>query len=138
MYLQFNIGDIQKGLITTQTETVMALSGQAVKDKEDKRYWPEGSSRRLLAKSDLQLLNKIDNPKQDWYYLEQYRRAVQNRSMRDHLYSLCVPPTASSTTPNKITAHKEPLFLLIAIDGMKRGNSDLQLKHNNLIIKFFC
>jgi len=155
VYLQFNIGDIQKGLITTQTETVMALSGQAVKDKEGKRYWPDGSSRGLLAKSDLQLLsrsdlagrgfdtaedspagfdhldgktqpkglvktiferffnvanndgkyghqlvafnyrqllNKIDNPKQDWYYPEQYRRAVQNRSMRDHLYSLCVPP----------------------------------------------
>lgn len=153
VYLQFNIGDIQKGLITTQTETVMALSGRAVTDKEGKRYWPDGSSRGLLAESDVQLLsrydlagrgfdttedspasfdhldgktqpkglvktiferffnvadsdgkyghqlvafnyrqllNKIDNPKQDWYYPEQYRRAVQNRSMRDHLYSLCV------------------------------------------------
>lgn len=131
----------------------MALSGQAVTDKEGKRYWPDGSSRGLLAESDLQLLsrydlagrgfdttedspasfdhldgqtqpkglvktiferffnvadsdgkyghqlvafnyrqllNKIDNPKQDWYYPEQYRRAVQNPSMRDHLYRLCV------------------------------------------------
>ncbi|MGI6897427.1 hypothetical protein ACRCMW_05885 [Enterobacter chengduensis] len=153
VYLQFNIGDIQKGLITTQTEAVMALSGLAVTDKEGKRYWPDGASRGLLAESDVQLLsrydlvgrgfettedspvsfdhldgktqpkglvktiferffsvadndgkyghqlvafnyrqllNKIDNPKQDWYYPEQYRRAVQNPAMRDHLYRLCV------------------------------------------------
>lgn len=37
-----------------------------------------------------QLLNKIDGPKEAWYYPEQYRQAVQNRSMRDHLYRLCV------------------------------------------------
>ena len=153
VYLQFNIGDIRKGLITTQTETVMALSGQAVTDKEGKRYWPDGSSRGLLAESDLQLLsrydldgrgfdttedspasfdhldgetqpkglvktiferffnvadsdgkyghqlvafnyrqllNKIDDGKSTWYNAEQYRRAVQNPSMRDHLYRLCV------------------------------------------------
>ncbi|EMM3430084.1 hypothetical protein RRS04_004921 [Klebsiella aerogenes] len=73
---------------------------------------------QLVAFNYRQLLNKIDNPKQDWYYPEQYRRTVQNRSMRDHLYSLCVPPPrpASGTTPNKITAQKEPLFLLIVID----------------------
>lgn len=153
VYLQFSGGEIQKGLITTQTETVMALSGQVVTDKEGKRYWPGGSSRGLLAESDVQLLSrhdlagrgfettedspasfdhldgktqpkglvktiferffsvadndgkpyskavafnyrqlldKIDGTKSTWYYPEQYRRAVQNPSMRDHLYRLCV------------------------------------------------
>lgn len=153
VYMQFSGGEIQKGLITTQTETVMALSGQAVTDKEGKRYWPGGSSRGLLAESDVQLLSrydlagrgfettedspasfdhldgktqpkglvktiferffsvadndgkphskavafnyqqlldKIDGTKSTWYYPEQYRRAVQNPSMRDHLYRLCV------------------------------------------------
>ncbi|XTZ36911.1 hypothetical protein ACQYRI_13010 [Salmonella enterica] len=153
VYLQFSGGKIQKGPITTQTETVMALSGQVVTDKEGKRYWPGGSSRGLLAESDVQLLsrydlagrgfdttadspasfdhldgkaqpkglvktiferffsvadndgkpyskgvafnyrqllNKIDDTKSTWYYPEQYRRAVQNPSMRDHLYHLCV------------------------------------------------
>lgn len=153
VYLQFSGGEIQKGLITTQTETVMALSGLAVTDKEGKRYWPGGSSRGLLAESDVQLLSrydlagrgfettedspasfdhldgktqpkglvktiferffsvadndgkpyskavafnyrqlldKIDGTKSTWYYPEQYRRAVQNPSMRDHLYRLCV------------------------------------------------
>ncbi|VEA74239.1 Phage-related lysozyme (muraminidase) [Salmonella enterica subsp. arizonae] len=60
VYLQFSGGEIQKGLITTQTETVMALSGQAVTDKEGKRYWPGGSSRGLLAESDMQLLSRYD------------------------------------------------------------------------------
>ena len=153
VYLQFSGGEIQKGLITTQTETVMALSGQAVTDKEGKRYWTGGSSRGLLAESDVQLLSrydlagrgfettedspasfnhldgktqpkglvktiferffsvanndgkpyskavafnyqqlldKIDGTKSPRYNPEQYRRAVQNPSMRDHLYRLCV------------------------------------------------
>ncbi|ENL9264216.1 hypothetical protein AB6K26_004668, partial [Salmonella enterica] len=153
VYLQFSGGEIQKGLITTQTETVMALSGQAVTDKEGKRYWPGGSSRGLLAESDMQLLSRydlagrgfettedspasfdhldgktqpkglvktiferffsvadndgkpyskavafnyrqlldrIDDAKSPRYNPEQYRRAVQNPSMRDHLYRLCV------------------------------------------------
>ncbi|HDC2662128.1 TPA: hypothetical protein O7142_004720, partial [Salmonella enterica] len=153
VYLQFSGGEIQKGLITTQTETVMALSGQAVTDKEGKRYWPGGSSRGLLAESDVQLLSRydlagrgfettedspasfdhldgktqpkglvktiferffsvadndgkpyskavafnyrqlldrIDDAKSPRYNPEQYRRAVQNPSMRDHLYRLCV------------------------------------------------
>ncbi|EBN5764058.1 hypothetical protein DRB41_24330 [Salmonella enterica] len=153
VYLQFSGGEIQKGLITTQTETVMALSGQAVTDKEGKRYWPGGSSRGLLAESDMQLLSRynlagrgfettedspasfdhldgktqpkglvktiferffsvadndgkpyskavafnyrqlldrIDDAKSPQYNPEQYRRAVQNPSMRDHLYRLCV------------------------------------------------
>lgn len=153
VYMQFSGGEIQKGLITTQTETVMALSGQAVTDKEGKRYWPDGSSRGLLAESDVQLLSrydlagrgfettadspasfdhldgktqpkglvktiferffsvadndgkpyskgvafnyrqlldKIDDAKSPRYSPEHYRRAVQNPSMRDHLYRLCV------------------------------------------------
>ncbi|MGK3143636.1 hypothetical protein [Pantoea sp. C2G6] len=153
VYLQFSGGEIQKGLITMQTETVMALSGRAVTDKVGKRYWPGGSSRVLLAESDVQLLSrydlagrgfettedspasfdhldgktqpkglvktiferffsvadndgkpyskgvafnyqqlldKIDGMKSTWYYPEQYRRAVQNPSMRAHLYRLCV------------------------------------------------
>ncbi|MBS0849870.1 glycoside hydrolase family 19 protein [Citrobacter sp. JGM124] len=60
VYLQVTGGEIQKGLITTQTETVMALSGQAVTDKEGKRYWPDGSPRGLLAESDVQLLSRYD------------------------------------------------------------------------------
>ncbi|MEZ2604996.1 hypothetical protein [Kluyvera intermedia] len=60
VYLQFSGGEIQKGLITTTSETVMALSGQAVTDKEGKRYWPGGSSRGLLAESDVQLLSRYD------------------------------------------------------------------------------
>ena len=166
VYLQFSGGEIQKGLITTQTETVMALSGQAVTDKEGKRYWPDGSSRGLLAESDVQLLSrydlagrgfettedspgsfdhldgktqpkglvktiferffsvadndgkpyskavafnyqqlldKIDDAKSPRYNPEQYRRAVQNPSMRDHLYRLCVKHPSdwyySSETP---------------------------------------
>lgn len=153
VYLKVTGGEIQKSLITTQTETVMALSGQAVTDKEGKRYWPGGSSRGLLAESDVQLLSrydlagrgfettedspagfdhldgktqpkglmktiferffsvadndgkpyskavafnyqqlldKIDGTKSPRYNPEQYRRAVQNPSMRDHLYRLCV------------------------------------------------
>ncbi|MCG7783416.1 hypothetical protein MF792_21705, partial [Lelliottia amnigena] len=153
VYLQFSSGDIQKGLITTTSDTVMALPGQAVTDKEGKRYWPDVSSRGLLAESDVQLLSrydlagrgfettedspasfdhldgktqpkglvktiferffnvadndgqsyskadafnyrqlldKIDDGKSTWYNAEQYRRAVQNRSMRAHLNSLCV------------------------------------------------
>ncbi|MEE9684786.1 pesticin C-terminus-like muramidase [Lelliottia amnigena] len=166
VYLQFNSGEVQKGLIITQTETVMALSGQAVTDKEGKRYWPDGSSRGLLAEWDLQLLSrydlagrgfettedspasfdhldgktqpkglvkkiferffnvadndgqpyskaeafnyrqlldKIDDGKSTWYNAEQYRRAVQNQSMRDHLNSLCAKHPSdwyySSETP---------------------------------------
>lgn len=166
VYLQFSGGEIQKGLITTQTETVMALSGQAVTDKEGKRYWPGGASRGLLAESDVQLLsrydlagrgfdttedspvsfdhldgktqpkglvktilerffsvadndgqsgskgdafnyrqllNQIDDAKSPRYNPEQYRRAVQNPSMRDHLYRLCVKHPSdwyySSETP---------------------------------------
>ncbi|HGB2244983.1 TPA: pesticin C-terminus-like muramidase [Salmonella enterica subsp. enterica serovar Aberdeen] len=166
VYLQFSGGEIQKGLITTQTETVMALSGQVVTDKEGKRYWPGGASRGLLAESDVQLLsrydlagrgfeatedspvsfdhldgktqpkglvktiferffsvadndgqpwskgdafnyrqllNQIDDAKSSWYNPEQYRRAVQNPSMRDHLYRLCVKHPSdwyySSETP---------------------------------------
>ncbi|RZN44172.1 MULTISPECIES: hypothetical protein [unclassified Escherichia] len=153
VYLQFRSGEIQKGLIATTSVTVMPLSGQAVTDKEGKRYWPDGSSRGLLAESDVlllsrydlagrgfettedspssfdhldgktqpkglvktilerffsvadnddnhyskgvafnyrQLLNQIDAPKASWYLPEQYRRAVQNPAMRDHLYRLCV------------------------------------------------
>ncbi|WP_211990693.1 hypothetical protein [Citrobacter sp. JGM124] len=166
VYLQVTGGEIQKGLITTQTETVMALSGQAVTDKEGKRYWPDGSPRGLLAESDVQLLSrydlagrgfeatedspvsfdhlngktqpkglvktiferffsvadndgqpwskavafnyqqlldKIDDAKSPRYNPEQYRRAVQNPSMRDHLYRLCVKHPSdwyySSETP---------------------------------------
>ncbi|BBV30754.1 pesticin C-terminus-like muramidase [Citrobacter werkmanii] len=166
VYLQFSGGEIEKGLITTQTETVMALSGQAVTDKEGKRYWPGGSSRGLLAESDVQLLSRydlagrgfettedspvsfdhldgktqpkglvktiferffsvadndgkpysmavafnyqqlldrIDDAKSPRYNPEQYRRAVQNPSMRDHLYRLCVKHPSdwyySSETP---------------------------------------
>lgn len=153
VYLQFSGGEIQKGLITTQTETVMALSGRAVMDKEGKRYWPDGASRGLLAESDVQLLSrydlvgrgfettedspvsfdhldgktqpkglvktiferffsvadndgkpyskavgfnyqqlldKIDDAKSPRYSPEQYRRAVHNPAMRNHLYRLCV------------------------------------------------
>lgn len=153
VYLQFSGGEIQKGLITTQSETVMVLTGQAVMDKEGNRYWPGGSSRGLLEESDVQLLSrydlagrgfettedspasfdhldgktqpkglvktiferffsvadndgkpyskavafnyqqlrdKINGTKSTWYYPEQYRRAVQNPAMRDHLYRLCV------------------------------------------------
>ncbi|WP_449550016.1 pesticin C-terminus-like muramidase, partial [Lelliottia amnigena] len=166
VYLQFSSGDIQKGLITTTSDTVMALPGQAVTDKEGKRYWPDVSSRGLLAESDVQLLSrydlagrgfettedspasfdhldgktqpkglvktiferffnvadndgqpyskadafnyrqlldKIDDGKSTWYNAEQYRRAVQNRSMRAHLNSLCVKHPSdwyySSETP---------------------------------------
>lgn len=166
VYLQFSGVEIQKGLITTQTETVMALSGRAVMDKEGKRYWPDGASRGLLAESDVQmlsrydlvgrgfettedspvsfdhldgktqpkglvktiferffsvadndgkpyskavgfnyqqLLDKIDDAKSPRYNPEQYRRAVQNPSMRDHLYRLCVKHPSdwyySSETP---------------------------------------
>ncbi|SCC49440.1 glycoside hydrolase family 73 protein [Kosakonia oryziphila] len=166
VYLKVTSGEIQKDLITTQTETVMALSGQAVTDKEGKRYWPGGSSRGLLAESDVQLLsrydlasrgfeatedspvsfdhldgktqlkglvktiferffsvadnggqpwskgdafnyrqllNQIDDTKSPRYNPEQYRRAVQNPSMRDHLYRLCVKHPSdwyySSETP---------------------------------------
>lgn len=45
---------------------------------------------QLVAFNYQQLLYKIDNPKQAWYSQEQYRQAVQNRSMREHLYRLCV------------------------------------------------
>lgn len=153
VYLQFSSGEIQKGLITTESETVMALSGQAVTDADGKRYWPGYTSQGLLAESDVQLLSrydlagrgfettedspasfdhldgktqpkglvktiferffsvadndgkpyskavafnyqqlldKIDDGKSAWYNPEQYRRAVQNPSMRDHLYRLCV------------------------------------------------
>ncbi|WP_261640624.1 hypothetical protein [Erwinia mallotivora] len=153
VYLKDSDGKVYPGLITTQTETVMALSGQAVTDQEGKRYWPGGTSRGLLAESDMQLLsqydltgrgfetttdspasfdhldgknqpkglvktiferffsvadndgkpwskavafnyrqllNNIDEVKSTGYYPEQYRRAVQNLSMRDHLYRLCV------------------------------------------------
>ncbi|RZM99592.1 hypothetical protein D9741_23210, partial [Escherichia sp. E14V7] len=153
VYLKVTGGEIQKGRITTQSETVMALSGQAVTDKEGKRYWPGGASRGLLAESDVQLLsrydlagrgfeatedspvsfdhldgerqpkglvrtiferffsvaddddklyspleafnyrqllNQIDDAKSPRYNPEQYRRAVQNPSMRAHLYRLCV------------------------------------------------
>ncbi|XTZ39142.1 pesticin C-terminus-like muramidase [Salmonella enterica] len=153
VYLKDTDGEIHKGLITTQSETVMALSGQAVTNKEGKRYWPGGALRGLLAESDVQLLsrydlagrgfeatedspvsfdhldgerqpkglvrtiferffnvvdndgklyskleafnyrqllNHIDDAKSPRYNPEQYRRAVQNPSMREHLYRLCV------------------------------------------------
>lgn len=153
VYLKVTGGEIRKGRITTQSETVMALSGQVVTDKEGKRYWPGGASRGLLAESDVQLLsrydlagrgfettedspvsfdhldgerqpkglvrtiferffsvaddddklyspleafnyrqllNQIDDAKSPRYNPEQYRRAVQNPSMRAHLYRLCV------------------------------------------------
>ncbi|TGC03708.1 hypothetical protein CRG92_01210 [Escherichia sp. E2586] len=38
----------------------MPLSGQAVTDKEGKRYWPDGSSRGLLAEPDVLLLSRYD------------------------------------------------------------------------------
>ncbi|EAA8371766.1 hypothetical protein BHM08_20935 [Salmonella enterica] len=89
VYLQFSSGEIQKGLITTQTETVMALSGQPYSKAEAFNY--------------RQLLDKIDDGKSTWYNAEQYRRAVQNLSMRDHLNSLCVKHPSdwyySSETP---------------------------------------
>ncbi|EBD1260338.1 hypothetical protein DHU18_20815 [Salmonella enterica] len=89
VYLQFSSGEIQKGLITTQTETVMALSGQPYSKAEAFNY--------------RQLLDKIDDGKSTWYNAEQYRRAVQNPSMRDHLNSLCVKHPSdwyySSETP---------------------------------------
>lgn len=154
VYLKVADGEIHKGLITTESETVMALSGQAVTDKEGKRYWPGGGvSRGLLAESDVQLLSRydlagrgfkatednpesfdhldgkrqpkglvrkifelffnvatndgklysklvafnyrqlldqIDDAKSPRYNPELYRRAVQNPSMREHLYRLCV------------------------------------------------
>ncbi|HDT6124546.1 pesticin C-terminus-like muramidase [Escherichia coli] len=154
VYLKYTDGEIYKGLITTESETVIALSGQAVTDKEGKRYWPEGGmSRGLLAESDVQLLSRydlagrgfeatednpvsfdhldgkrqpkglvrtiferffnvaindgklyskivafnyrqlleqIDDAKSPRYNPELYRRAVQNPSMREHLYRLCV------------------------------------------------
>ncbi|WP_051640453.1 glycoside hydrolase family 73 protein [Siccibacter colletis] len=153
VYLKVTGGEIQKGLITTTSETVMALSGQAMTDSEGKRYWPGGSSSGLLAESDVQLLsrfdlggrgfeaiedspasfdhldgktqpkglvktiferffsvadndgqpyskgvafnyrqllNQIDDAKSPRYNPEQYRRAVQNPAMRDHLHRLCV------------------------------------------------
>ncbi|EAM8642832.1 hypothetical protein PCE12_004031 [Salmonella enterica] len=89
VYLQFSSGEIQKGLITTQTETVMALSRQPYSKAEAFNY--------------RQLLDKIDDGKSTWYNAEQYRRAVQNPSMRDHLNSLCVKHPSdwyySSETP---------------------------------------
>lgn len=61
VYLKYTDGEIYKGLVTTESETVIALSGQAVMDKEGKRYWPEGGmSRGLLAESDVQLLSRYD------------------------------------------------------------------------------
>lgn len=154
VYLKYTDGEIYKGLVTTESETVIALSGQAVTDKEGKRYWPEGGmSRGLLAESDVQLLSRydlagrgfevtedntvsfdhldgkrqpkglvrtifelffnvanndgklysklvafnyrqlldqIDDAKSPRYNPELYRRAVQNPSMREHLYRLCV------------------------------------------------
>ena len=154
VYLKVADGEIHKGLITTESETVMALSGQAVTDKEGKRYWPGGGvSRGLVAESDVQLLSRydladrgfkatednpesfdhldgkrqpkglvrkifelffnvaindgklyskivafnyrqlldqIDDAKSPRYNPELYRRAVQNPSMREHLYRLCV------------------------------------------------
>ncbi|EBM4473431.1 hypothetical protein H0537_004050 [Salmonella enterica] len=89
VYLQFSSGEIQKGLITTQTETVMALPRQPYSKAEAFNY--------------RQLLDKIDDGKSTWYNAEQYRRAVQNPSMRDHLNSLCVKHPSdwyySSETP---------------------------------------
>ncbi|EJI0933217.1 hypothetical protein PAH69_003965 [Salmonella enterica] len=89
VYLQFSSGEIQKGLVTTQTETVMALSRQPYSKAEAFNY--------------RQLLDKIDDGKSTWYNAEQYRRAVQNPSMRDHLNSLCVKHPSdwyySSETP---------------------------------------
>ena len=154
VYLKYTDGEIYKGLVTTESETVMALSGQAVTDKEGKRYWPGGGvSRGLVAESDVQLLSRydlagrgfkatednpesfdhldgkrqpkglvrwifelffnvatnegklyskivafnyrqlldqIDDAKSPRYNPELYRRAVQNPSMREHLYRLCV------------------------------------------------
>ncbi|EGB0936986.1 M23 family metallopeptidase [Escherichia coli] len=154
VYLKYTDGEIYKGLITTESETVIALSGQAVTDKEGKRYWPGGGvSRGLVAESDVrllsrydlagrgfkatednpesfdhldgkrqpkglvrkifelffnvatndgklysklvafnyrQLLDQIDDAKSPRYNPELYRRAVQNPSMREHLYRLCV------------------------------------------------
>lgn len=154
VYLKYTDGEIYKGLVTTESETVIALSDQAVTDKEGKRYWPEGGmSRGLLAESDVQLLSRydlagrgfevtedntvsfdhldgkrqpkglvrtifelffnvatnegklyskivafnyrqlldqIDDAKSPRYNPELYRRAVQNPSMREHLYRLCV------------------------------------------------
>ena len=154
VYLKYTDGEIYKGLVTTESETVIALSGQALTDKEGKRYWPEGGmSRGLLAESDVQLLSRydlagrgfkatednpesfdhldgkrqpkglvrkifelffnvanndgklysklvafnyrqlldqIDDAKSPRYNPELYRRAVQNPSMREHLYRLCV------------------------------------------------
>lgn len=61
VYLKYTDGEIYKGLVTTESETVIALSGQAVTDKEGKRYWTEGGmSRGLLAESDVQLLSRYD------------------------------------------------------------------------------
>ena len=61
VYLKVADGEIHKGLITTESETVMALSGQAVTDKEGKRYWPGGGvSRGLVAESDVHLLSRYD------------------------------------------------------------------------------
>ncbi|WP_407904215.1 hypothetical protein [Escherichia coli] len=154
VYLKYTDGEIHKSLVTTESETVMALSGQVVTDKEGKRYWSGGGvSRGLLAESDVQLLSRydladrgfeatednpvsfdhldgkrqpkglvrtiferffnvadndgklyskivafnyrqlldqIDDAKSPRYNPELYRRAVQNPSMREHLYRLCV------------------------------------------------
>ncbi|EGF1751419.1 hypothetical protein IB394_005249 [Escherichia coli] len=61
VYLKYTDGEIYKGLITTESETVIALSGQAVTDKEGKRYWPGGGvSRGLVAESDVRLLSRYD------------------------------------------------------------------------------
>ncbi|EHP8183767.1 glycoside hydrolase family 104 protein [Escherichia coli] len=61
VYLKVADGEIHKSLVTTESETVMALSGQVVTDKEGKRYWSGGGvSRGLLAESDVQLLSRYD------------------------------------------------------------------------------
>ncbi|MGC4375205.1 hypothetical protein, partial [Streptococcus suis] len=45
---------------------------------------------KIVAFNYRQLLNQIDDAKSPRYNPELYRRAVQNPSMREHLYRLCV------------------------------------------------
>ncbi|MDU6411411.1 MAG: hypothetical protein E6560_10705 [Yersiniaceae bacterium] len=60
IYLKDSAGKIRDSNVKTLTEKVISLSGQAIKDVNRKRYWPGGTSRGLLAESDLRLLSQYD------------------------------------------------------------------------------
>ncbi|EXU76106.1 hypothetical protein [Erwinia mallotivora] len=68
-----------KGLVKTIFERFFSVADN------DGKPWS-----KAVAFNYRQLLNKIDDVKSTGYYPEQYRRAVQNPSMRDYLYRLCV------------------------------------------------